>query len=133
MNWAAFDRALAEVRPFAWGERDCCLFCADLVLALTGVDYAARLRGAYHTRREAVLLLRAHGGMEAMVTALLGPARPGAFARRGDLVLAPADGVGANAIGVNIGVSHVMAGHHGVVTRPRNEARACWGVECQSR
>jgi hypothetical protein len=35
----------ARGRPFSWGAMDCCLFAADVVLAMTGVDYAAGFRG----------------------------------------------------------------------------------------
>ena len=40
-------------RPFVWGTFDCCLFAADIVQALTGVDYAAGYRGTYHSEAEA--------------------------------------------------------------------------------
>lgn len=36
-------------KAFAWGERDCALWACDAVLAFTGVDLAADLRGRYDT------------------------------------------------------------------------------------
>ena len=41
-------------RPFVWGENDCCLFAADAVLAMTGVDLARNFRGRYDDARGAI-------------------------------------------------------------------------------
>jgi hypothetical protein len=45
----AFLAANAE-RPFGYGEFDCCLFVANAVLEMTGVDLAAPFRGQYGSR-----------------------------------------------------------------------------------
>lgn len=45
---------------FVWGERDCALTVADAVIAMTGRDLAASLRG-YRSRAGARLALRARG------------------------------------------------------------------------
>lgn len=36
-------------KPFAYGDHDCALFAAGAVLAMTGIDPAAGLRGKYKT------------------------------------------------------------------------------------
>lgn len=36
-------------REFVWGQHDCSLFCANLVLEVTGVDPARRWRGRYNS------------------------------------------------------------------------------------
>lgn len=39
----------AMLRPWKWGEADCCTSACDAFLALWGVDPMAELRGAYTT------------------------------------------------------------------------------------
>lgn len=62
--------AAAEVmcRPWKWGEADCFTAAGDLFLRLWGVDPVATLRGAYASRREAVAILREHGGLAAALS-----------------------------------------------------------------
>ncbi len=64
---------LAEAvrRQFRWGQHDCMLFAADWARALTGVDPAASLRGAYDSRCAAEILIERFGGHEALVGRLL--------------------------------------------------------------
>lgn len=97
-DWPShLDAFLASRRlaPFAWGDNDCVLFAADAVLALTGVDPCAKIRGKYKTARGAASALRKHGGMIAAVekaTAGLGAfAIAPAFAQRGDIALVQTD------------------------------------------
>jgi hypothetical protein len=52
-------------QPFAWGSNDCCLFPADAIQALTGVDLAADFRGKYSTEVEAFALIRSVTGSTA--------------------------------------------------------------------
>jgi len=42
-----------EKLPFNWGQHDCCLFSANVVLEATGIDYAKEFRGKYSTKEEA--------------------------------------------------------------------------------
>ena len=51
----------ARLRPFAYGRHDCCLFAADAVAAMTGVDIAAPWRGRYTTLRGGIRVLRRSG------------------------------------------------------------------------
>lgn len=55
--------------PFAWGERDCCLWPADWILAERGLDPAAELRGAYRSPLACRRLLRLGGGLLAVTSA----------------------------------------------------------------
>lgn len=43
-------------RSFQYGQFDCCLFVADAIQSITGVDIAAAYRGRYQTRKEAIAL-----------------------------------------------------------------------------
>jgi hypothetical protein len=63
---AAHVRALG-FRPFVWGETDCCLFVADWVREVTGIDPAAEWRGCYWSLRTARRLCRHHGGIVAAI------------------------------------------------------------------
>jgi len=47
--------------PFRWGERDCALFVADCVQAMTGVDLGFGFRGAYDDAAGAVKAVRRAG------------------------------------------------------------------------
>lgn len=80
--------AACERKPYAWGEHDCVLFAAGAVLAVTGEDPAAAIRGRYRSKAGAARLLRELGAgtLEATLDSLF-PERPVAFARRGDLAL----------------------------------------------
>lgn len=85
IRFAAFV-AERTAAPFAWGSNDCCLFAADAVLALTGVDRAQALRG-YASAEEAARLVARLGGLRQIATDALGPALPPLMAGVGDVVL----------------------------------------------
>jgi hypothetical protein len=77
-------------RPFSWGSFDCCLFAADCVGVLTGIDPAQQFRG-YKTARGAAGVLRRNGGVAGVASRMARQngaeeIRP-AFAQRGDVVL----------------------------------------------
>lgn len=87
-DWEA--RLEAELRkdaPFVWGLRDCCLFAADCVRAMTGADPAAEYRGRYNSEHESSALVPA--GIEAAIDRALGQRIPPRKAQRGDVVMVP--------------------------------------------
>ena len=53
----------SHAKPFAWGQHDCCLFAANVVMELTGIDPAAELRGAYFSSIAAAKILKDRGGV----------------------------------------------------------------------
>lgn len=66
-------RAINAWRPsegFLWGGSDCCQFTAE-VLREIGTPVA--IPWAYSSKREAVQILRAHGGLYGALCAVLGP------------------------------------------------------------
>jgi hypothetical protein len=88
------DGALRDTctRPFQYGTWDCCLAAADLILAMTGTDIAARWRGRYRSRKEALAVVKDCTGTRSIRAFLLHaladlPSIPVAYAQRGDLVL----------------------------------------------
>lgn len=73
-------------RRVRWGEFDCCLFMADWILDVRGIDPAGPHRGAYSGVREALRIVRAAGGLRPLAASLAaaaglpvreGPPRPG--------------------------------------------------------
>lgn len=61
-----FLRATAAA-PFAWGRNDCALWAGALVLARTGFDPAADLRGRYDSAFGCRRLVMAAGGLDALI------------------------------------------------------------------
>lgn len=118
--------AVAGQREFSWGTHDCCLFAADVLLATTGTDFAAPVRG-YTTREEAEAIIARYGGMEAMITSLVGsdPVHV-SRARRGDLVLANLEN-GPTA-GICIGRLSTFTLARGLTTRPTSTAMLAWRI-----
>lgn len=117
----------ARTRPFTWGRHDCALWAADWVLACTGEDLAAGFRGRYATRAQAVALLGARGGLEAVVTSALGaPLATPRLARRGDVVSVTTDE--GPALGVCDGPRAWFVGPHGLIAKPMAAWTTAWRV-----
>lgn len=130
-NWRLHLDALLCSRlhaPFAWGEFDCCLFAADCVQAICGVDLAEQYRG-YRGARAGLRVLDHAGGVGLIATRALGfPQRPDS-ARVGDIVLVPADKRGREALAVVIGPGvAAMPAARGLVPAPLSMARYLWAV-----
>lgn len=118
--------------PFAWGSNDCCLFSADAILAMTGVDLMAGYRGKYSSALSAVRAFKAVGGLESGVVASCKSAgfdeRANInFAQRGDLVLwgTPTHGP---AMGICLGVFGVFASTKSAVEIPTAQCRRAWST-----
>ena len=128
----------ARSRPFLWGDSDCCLMPCDGVLAITGVDPAAKLRGRYKTLRGAQGALRrfARGGVvetvEKIAADLAAPEVTLRFARRGDICLITDpelvetgfDAMLAICLGREVGIAQV----DGLRLLPLARAARAWGV-----
>lgn len=117
-------RARARM-PFAWGSNDCCLFAADAVLAMTGTDPAAALRG-YDSPRGALCLINAGGGLHAITTAALGDPVSPRLATVGDVVLLQ---IGRReALGICNGVNVLGPGPDGMAALGMTTALAAWKI-----
>lgn len=128
------DAVISAARnlTFSYGQFDCALFAADCAHAVTGIDYAAGLRG-YDSKISAYRIISKYGSLEAMVTAQVGrePVHP-ANAHRGDMVLASvelAPGESGEAIGVCDGVRCWFPKDVGLRAFPRSAARLAWRIE----
>ena len=111
--------------PCEWGSHDCCLWAADAVLALTGVDYASAERGAYTDAATGMAVLTAAGGLLS-VADRAGPRIGVAFAREGDIGLIAASADSPAVLAVRIGTAWLAPaanGLHGLA-----EASIAWGI-----
>lgn len=129
-GWPEALNALIEQRrgaPFRWGTNDCALFAADAVLATTGQDPAAALRGTYGSAEGAARVLQQHGGVQALAAAAL-PQYPRALmARRGDVVCVPL--AGRPTLGVVAGNGcWCSPGERGLEFRPMAEVALAFQV-----
>lgn len=108
-------------RPFRW-DRDCARRMAAYVIAQTGEDPLAGLRGQYRTKREALQLLAEKSMTEFLDERF--PRVPAALARRGDIAL-----VQENCLGLVIGGEAMFCFAEGGSTMvPRAEWEGVWGV-----
>ena len=122
----------ARAKPFEYGRFDCMLFCADTLQAITGIDYAAPVRG-YSTFEEAAQIIARYGGKEQLITALLGSdSLHISRARRGDVVLATLktvdDGV-SDCAGICLGHLSVFPKDVGLQMQSTLAARLAWRVD----
>jgi hypothetical protein len=115
-----------KTAPFAWGVNDCCLFAADIVLAITGNDYAAEYRGQYDSQLTAAQALRDLGEGDLLSTIDSKFSRiPLLQARRGDLVaLQTAEGP---ALGICAGTCYFV-GPAGMFQYPLSGCVTAWRV-----
>jgi uncharacterized protein DUF6950 len=95
-NWPTLLSAFLDARRqarFCYGAHDCCLFVADALRVITGVDFAAQFRNRYNTAFGALRRLR-ESTASASVDATAGrifaahglPAIPPGYAQRGDVL-----------------------------------------------
>lgn len=125
-NWPVLLAEFIESRreaAFQWGERDCCLFAADAVFAITGQDFGADYRGQYDSALGAHRIINDAGGVPALVP--FEEVDPG-FAQRGDVVMLDQDG--RDVLGVHLGSTIAAQGVDGVVLVPPSAARKVWRV-----
>lgn len=125
------SRYLASVkaRPFVWGEHDCCLFAADALLAMTGIDTAARWRNRYSTSIGAgrVLKLEGFDSLEAAITDAIGQSEPNLMlASRGDVALVR--NAGNPAAGIVFGRGVYVPGESGLLCLSRDTIIHLWRV-----
>jgi len=112
---------------FAFGSHDCCMWACDVVLAVTGRDPVADLRGTYSTEEEAVIVMEAGGGLEAMAEARFGPEIKPLAAAAGDVGIIDTDlGPALVACG---GTSWLAASGFGVVAVDQSQVLRAWRCE----
>ena len=113
--------------PYAWGSNDCCLFAADAIVAMTGTDLAAKLRGTYSNEEGAYKIIADHGSLAKLITSFLGTPLGPLCARRGDIVLFHAPN-GADCVGVCTGPTLVCPGDENLNTFSMELATKSWRI-----
>lgn len=129
-DWQPRLYAFLESRrqaAFSWGTNDCCLFCADAVMAMTGEDPASALRGSYADEAGALAILAEHGGIDGLVTFILGEPMGALCGRTGDVALIRARN-GNDVVGVIDGAQVVCVGDVETIKYPLERARAIWRI-----
>jgi hypothetical protein len=119
--------------PFQFGSHDCCILCADGVLAMTGVDVAAPFRGRYDDAASALRRLREAGYDDQVALAADNFAEVHiAQARVGDLAAVPNDESWAMALGIVTGAVITIFAPDGIGSVPLvagpNEVRRAFKV-----
>jgi len=134
-NWhihlAHFIEAERE-RPFAWGQHDCCLFCADAAVIVCGVDPAEGYRGNYHDEASAYAILQELGARTiAGVWSNCFLTVPVKAMQRGDIALVQQKGFDHPASVLNFGgrLWGIAPGDQGLRTLPLSKALQAWRVE----
>ena len=74
-------------KVFQFGKYDCCIFVADAMLAITGIDHMAEYRNKYTTLDEGNSLLQTVGkrSLYRTLTAKFGKAQKGVYGKKGDV------------------------------------------------
>jgi len=136
-NWEHFLSEFLFKRKnssFRYGRNDCCLFVADAIEKMTGVDPAWEFRGKYKTKSGAKhLLLQFAGGniLETVKRLTISYGMPEIsinFAGRGDIALV--NGEMGDALGVidMTGEKVAIPGRKGLVFFPTIAIKKAWRV-----
>ena len=119
----------ARIKPFVWGENDCCLFAMDCVQAITGQDLAQPYRG-YTSQTQALRLLNRSGGVAGIAEAVAAkydiPEITPLTAQRGDVCLF--DIGRGNTLGIRAGEHIYAPGFKGLIGFPALQAVRAWRI-----
>lgn len=116
---------LKTVGPFEWGKNDCCLFAANAVEAMTGVDPAKKYRG-YKTKLGAAKKLKNIGIEGAWTEVLNGEPINPKLCRRGDVVLF--QNGQEQSVGVCLGTTFAAIAEEGLIMLSMDNAIMGWRV-----
>lgn len=114
---------------FAWGTNDCATFAADCVLAMTERDPLGAVRGSYDDEEGALAEIGADG-LEARITATLGPPVARTLLGRGDLALIAGTQTVDGRVGLGVVLLNriAMPGPSALLFLPRSYALRGWKV-----
>ena len=103
-----------NTKTFKFGEYDCCIFVADAVLAMTGVDHMAEYRHNYETIEAGNVLLETlgQGSLFETLKSKFGEPLRGCYGRKGDIAFED------DSCGIVLGRSVLFIGEKGHVLFP---------------
>lgn len=113
--------------PFAFGSNDCTLFVMDAILAMTGTDLGAAIRGTYSDKSGAASVLTEEK-LSAIAEANGIEQVPIKFARRGDAVMMIQDGAMSMGIVSLDGIRALFTGNDGLERFPVLECHRAWRI-----
>ena len=119
---------IKNAKPFEWGKNDCCLFSANFVKDITGIDYAEAFRGKYSTEKGAYLALKRHGkGSIVDTVSELLTEIPVPMCGRGDVAAYESDT--GPALGICIGERTAFLGPGGVSSVLTADCIKAWRID----
>ena len=128
-DWLERLQELVQSRmtvPFEYGVNECCTFCADAVLAMTGHDPMSHLRGKWSSEREALKVLKNLGGLLNAVLDVLGPSHDPNYSQRGDVVYVTGDR--DSLLTVNMGEYLMAPSKSGMAYLALSTAHSSWAI-----
>ena len=119
--------------PFVWGQTDCSMFTASVLLAMTGTDYGDQLRGLYNSSLSALRIAYKHKGLINLVSECLGTemkkVRPTDTAKDGDVVFMADkshDSQWNGAIGIVVNGRALFKAENGVIVHEFHNCNYFW-------
>lgn len=117
-----------RVTPFAWWERDCALFAAQMADAISDGDYVKRAREAFAwTNAREALQLQRDRTLQELVESLLGPLVPWTRLGMGDMALV-VDEDNRQSIAIHDGAQFIGAAENGIQRIPFVYIKGGWHV-----
>jgi len=113
---------------FKWGELDCCLFSANVILDKYGFDLAKEFRGEYSSEEEAynkIYELYNTRNLKELVTKITGisPLYNFSNIKLYDLVLYK------GCLGINYGARSYFLGEDGLIKAPNRVCECFWSMD----
>jgi len=133
VKFADWDKRLTEVITgyesceFVWGEKDCCMFAADVVSSITGTDYASEFRGKYTDEEGAAALLEEKGGLESVMDSKFKKHSNINMTMRGDVVCYETET--GLALGICVGYTSMFMSPKGLIQIPTNKCLYGWEIK----
>ena len=117
---------------FEYGTLDCCLFVADVIKDMTGIDYAAQWRGRYRSEFGALRMIAEHKDMRGIACTAFGKMHPVWAVKKGDPVLLNPQLVEHDSIHEGLGIFDgdqiVYMAEKGQMKAPVLAGVGCWHV-----
>lgn len=114
---------------FEWGKRDCCLWTADILKAIHGVDFAKPFRGTYSSRKGFAKLLiksKVKNLEELLLEVFPMEPQPAGLAFSGDPVLLEEQG--ESLLGVCYGTYALFLTETGLTRRSLDHCKCSWSI-----